>query len=117
MRVLCAHTGTSHRKGVLTTLLLSWGWSVNEATELADRIALCIRTGSSMPVTEVSHRLVTTVAALAVLYKVMVASVGQRFMQDIQSKCYVACKAAMGLAKTTPNEVVGVIVSLGSPML
>ena len=51
---------------------------MDEATELADRIALCIRTGSSMA--EVSHRLMTTMAVLAVLYKLMVASVGQRDM-------------------------------------
>ena len=96
--------------GILSTVMLSWGWSVDAAMEVADRVALCIKTGSRMGV--VSHRLMSTVAAPAVLYKMMVASVGERDFQTIQAGCYTACKAAIGLARTTPNDVVSAVVSL-----
>ena len=78
--------------------------------EVADRVALCIRTSSRMGV--VSHRLMSTVAAPAVLYKMMVASVGERDFQTIQAGCYTAYKATVGLARTTPNDVVSAVVSL-----
>jgi hypothetical protein len=67
--------------GILSTVMLSWGWSVDVAMEVADRVALCIRTGSRMGV--VSHRLMPTVAAPAVLYKMMVTSVGERDFQTL----------------------------------
>ena len=96
--------------GILSTVVLPWGWSVDAAMEVADRVALCIRTGSRMGV--VSHRLMSTVAAPAVLYKMAVAFVGERDFQTIQTCCYTACKAAVGLARATPNDVVSAVVSL-----
>ena len=60
----------------------------------------------------ISHRLMCTVAAPAALYKLMVASIGEQDMQAVQSKCYIACKAALGLARSTPNDVVSAVVSL-----
>ena len=33
-------------------------------------------------------------------------------MQTVQSKCYIACKSALGLARSTPNDVVSAVVSL-----
>jgi len=96
--------------GILSTVLLSWGWAVDAAMEVADRVALCIKNGSKWQ--SISHRLMCTVAAPAALYKLMVASIGERDMQEVQSKCYIACKAALGLARSTPNDVVSAVVSL-----
>ena len=36
--------------GILSTVMLSWGWSVDAAMEVADRVALCIKIGSRMGV-------------------------------------------------------------------
>ena len=96
--------------GILPTMRLSWGWAVDAAMEMADRAALCIRSGSKRQ--SISHRLMSTVAEPVALYKLMVASIGEQDVQTVQSKCYMACKAALGLARSTSNDVASAVVSL-----
>ena len=96
--------------GMQTTAALFDGYAVKDATDVANRVGVCVAKGSVPDA--LWRRLISLVAERSAMYKIRTSSIGPNDVCDIHRRCHRAFKAKAGLCVTTPDLVVSSLVTL-----